>query len=362
MQVSVSSQSSVFLGLNAVLFAVTNEQPRILTLKRSERDLLMGGTVTPEDDVQHLKRRDALPFGLLDPVGDRTLELGVRERVYEQTGLDLGYVEQLYTFGDNNRLGLNESERPRVISVAYVGLGREEPTQREDAIWRDCYTFLPWEDWRKGRPLMLENAVFPALEQWIRLSKSRAQKDERKDRAAVTFGLGTERWDEERVLERYELLYELGLVTERSRDEARGVPAATQASEPLPLVRSLSLESEQFGRPMALDHRRILSTALGRLRGKIKYRPVVFELLPDTFTLLRLQRVVEALSGVPLHKQNFRRLVEKGGLVEGTNQVDSQTGGRPAALFAFRREVIRERLSPGVGLPGASQRTKKKSS
>ena len=106
------------------------------------------------------------------------------------------------------------------------------------------------------------------------------------------------------------------------------------------------------GRYMALDHRRILATALGRLRGKIKYRPVVFELLPPTFTLLQLQRVVEALAGVRLHKQNFRRLVEHGGLVEGTGRQDIQTGGRPAELFVFRREVLRERPAPGVGLPG----------
>src|SRR3974377_1346426 len=69
---------------------------------------------------------------------------------------------------------------------------------------------------------------------------------------------------------------------------------------------------------MAADHRRVLATAIGRLRGKIKYRPVVFELMPPSFTLLQLQRTVEALSGVRLHKQNFRRLVEHQGLVEET--------------------------------------------
>ena len=106
------------------------------------------------------------------------------------------------------------------------------------------------------------------------------------------------------------------------------------------------------GLAMALEHRRILATALGRLRGKLKYRPVVFELLPPTFTLLQAQRVVEALAGVRLHKQNFRRLVEHGGLVEGTGRFDTQTGGRPAELFVFRREVLRERPAPGVGLPG----------
>jgi hypothetical protein len=130
-------------------------------------------------------------------------------------------------------------------------------------------------------------------------------------------------WDDERVLERYELLYEAGL-----------------------------LSPEPLGKPMALDHRRILATALGRLRGKIRYRPVVFELLPATFTLLQLQRTVEALAGRRLHKQNFRRLVESGGLVEGTGQIESRTGGRPAAVFRFRREVLRERLTPGVGRTG----------
>ena len=103
---------------------------------------------------------------------------------------------------------------------------------------------------------------------------------------------------------------------------------------------------------MLLDHRRILATALGRLRGKIRYRPVVFELLPPTFTLLQLQRTVEALAGVRLHKGNFRRLVEKGGMVEGTGRHDTTTGGRPAEIFRFRREVLRERPAPGVGLPG----------
>src|SRR5437763_860315 len=104
------------------------------------------------------------------------------------------------------------------------------------------------------------------------------------------------------------------------------------------------------GVAMALDHRRILATALGRLRGKIKYRPVVFELMPPSFTLLQLQRTVEALSGVRLHKQNFRRLVEQLGLVEETGEISAATGGRPARLVRFRREVLLERPTPGLRL------------
>jgi hypothetical protein len=60
--------------------------------------------------------------------------------------------------------------------------------------------------------------------------------------------------------------------------------------------------------------------------------------------------VVEALAGVRLHKQNFRRLVEQGGLVEGTGLIEPRAVGRPAELFGFRREALRERLAPGVGV------------
>ena len=150
----------------------------------------------------------------------------------------------------------------------------------------------------------------------------------RSERLRISFGIGGG-WDEERVLERYELLYEAGLVPEAKRD---GRHAAEQWSD-LP----------ELGRPMAFDHRRILATALGRLRGKLKYRPVVFELLPPEFTLYDLQKTVEAISGTLLHKQNFRRLVEQGGLVEATGNVSTATGGRPARLYRFRREVVLER-------------------
>ena len=102
---------------------------------------------------------------------------------------------------------------------------------------------------------------------------------------------------------------------------------------------------------MAYDHRRMAATALGRLRGKLTYRPVVFELLPGTFTLLTLQQTVEALAGVRLHKQNFRRLVERNRLVEGTGLRDRAASGRPAELFRFRPDVLLERPRPGIGVP-----------
>ena len=331
---------SVLIGLNAVIVAVTDEEPRLLTVQPSRH--LLG-------DSEHEGRESgALPFGPLDPEEDRTLELGLDRWVKEQTGIELGYVEQLYTFGDRDREPRGRWGGRRVLSVGYVALVREgQMAGREGARWRPWYEFFPWEDWRRGRPPLIEAAIEPALDRWVKSGADPLQRRARRERADITFGLRGAPWDGERVLERYELLYEAGLVYEARRD------SELSAADELAVGDDRSGEAGLVpGRSMVLDHRRIVATALGRLRGKIRYRPVVFELLPSTFTYLQLQRVVEALAGVRLHKQNFRRLVEKGGLVEGTGQLVDHTGGRPAELFRFRHEVLRERSTPGVGLPG----------
>jgi len=317
------------IGLNAVIVAVTGGSPRVLTL-REPSSSTDGGPILP-----------SLPYGRFDPARDSTLELGVRKWVKELTGLDLPYVEQLYTFGDRNRDPAEKSGGPRVISIAYVALVREGILSgKSNAEWRDYYAFFPWEDWRRGKPPLIENSIIPQLQQWAKAFGNRRLQSTREERIAITFGLGPSDWDPEKTLERYELLYEAGLAQEARSDHPE-------------LFRTIIPDHVQkaMGKAMALDHRRMLATALGRLRGKIKYRPVVFELVPPTFTLLHLLRVVEALAGIRLHKQNFRRLLEKGGLVEGTGLLDRETGGRPAELFRFRREVLRERRAPGIGLP-----------
>lgn len=324
---SVPSSPPVVIGLNAVVLAVTDEEPRVLVITRQETGA----------------GADTLPYGPLDPERDRTLELALRNWVREQTGLALGYVEQLYTYADRHRDPGEREGGPRVISIGYLTLVRESPPV-DGTRWRAWYDYFPWEDWRDGRPSLLDRVIEPALESWVEHA-SPADRRLRRERADIAFGLDGAPWDADRTLDRYELLYEAGWVAESIRD---------QPDDPASRVRPVA---SQLGRPMAFDHRRILATAVGRMRGKIRYRPVVFELAPPTFTLLQLQQTVEALSGIRLHKQNFRRLVERGGLVEGTGQRTSHTAGRPAELFRFRREVLRERPGLGVGLPGASPRT-----
>ena len=317
-----SASSGVVIELSAAIAAVTDESPKILM-------------VQPPDTAA----RAGLPCGPFDPTGHRTLEEALRTGVNEQTGLALGYVEQLYTFGNKFRDPEERAGGARPVSVGYLALVREtEVKSTAKADWVDWYRHFPWEDWRKGAPALLDSLILPRLAVWRDDAKG-PERQRRKDRITVAFGVEGAAWDNERVLERYELLYEAGLVFEAAFDGGQKVEPNLVAAQ---LV---------TGAALTKDHRRILATALGRLRAKIKYRPVIFELMPPTFTLFQLQRAVEALAGGPLHKQNFRRLVANEGLVEPTGHVSARTGGRPAELFRFRREVVHERPAPGVRLP-----------
>jgi hypothetical protein len=314
---------SLSIGLSAVIVAASEHEPRVLTVRLGASG---GGPV------------EALPAGPLE-AEHRTLEIGLRNWVERQTSQRLGYVEQLYTFGDRDRLAAaGEAADPApenpALTVAYLALVREVlPAGSAEAGWQSWYRYFPWEDWRGGRPPPLA-PLETGLADWAAAAPSEAERRLREVRMQVAFGLQTASWNEELVLERYELLYEAGLVSETARDQGQEQAVAGAGA----------------GVAMAVDHRRILATAVGRLRGKIKYRPVVFELMPPAFTLSQLQRTVEALSGVRLHKQNFRRLVEQQGLVEETGEISAATGGRPARLVRFRREVLLERPAPGLRL------------
>lgn len=322
--------TDMIIDLGAVIVAVTDDRALVLVRHGPALDAAEAQSVARGFDVAG----DALPSGPFDATRHRTLDRGLRETVTGRIGVTLGYVEQLYTFGDSGRHPREREGGPRVISVGYLALTHEaEMSAPDNAAWRSWYDYFPWEDWRKGRPGFIDKVIAPLLQAWIKAGATKSEQRQRQDRANICFALDGASWDEEIVLERYELLYEAGLVAE-ARREGDG---ASQLRAPPPL-----------GNPMMSDHRRILATAMGRLRAKLKYRPVVFDLMPESFSLFQLQRTVEAILGAPLHKQNFRRLVENSRVVESTGEIQPQQRGRPAALFRFRREVLRERLAAGV--------------
>ncbi|MFC3165134.1 NUDIX hydrolase [Ciceribacter thiooxidans] len=320
--------SPIEISLDAAIVAVSGGNPQILVVSDASSEL------------------ESLPFGPFDPARYRTMEMSLRVAVEARTALHMGYIEQLYTFGDRGRHKMPGDAGPHLVSVGYLALTRMDP-ERTAALsaagvhWRDWYSYLPWEDWRQGRPVLLDQVILPALRQWAEEAggdPAGAARLSRRSRIKLAFGLDDFPFDEERVLERYELLYEAGLIEEAVADGR---------------VWHTGLAA-RLGVPMRFDHRRIMATAIARLRGKLKYRPVVFELMPPEFTLTELQATVEAISGRHLHKQNFRRLVEGAELVEPTGGTMAATGGRPAALFRFRHQILEERPAPGLKVGGRS--------
>jgi len=346
-----TAAATVETELVAVLVAVSGGQPRVLT--RGRQDMLPAG-----------------PF----QSGHRSLQAGLRAWVETQTHHPLGYVEQLYTFADGDRANW---QGQRIISVSYLGLTREG--QGSDAVqWQDWYRYFPWEDWREGCPAMVQEYILPALQRWCAVQPDAALRRERRQRVEFTFGPDVSSWNEELVLQRYELLFEAGLVQEAVRRARAGRPgamaqdAAEQAHPGMPgaaartnavapastaqaacAAQGVPAAAERLmpGAAMQHDHRRILATAMARLRAKIRYRPVVFELMPPEFTLLQLQQAFEAVAGRSLHKQNFRRFIAQQSLVEDTGRMTQGAAGRPAKLFQFRSDVMLERAISGSKLP-----------
>lgn len=322
----------IAVGLNAAILAVRGDEPVVAVVPavRGER--------TGEG---------ALPCGLFSPRQHDSIEAGVRFWVEQQTGIELGLTRQICTLVDcGSRTDGAEAPAP-VVAVCYLALiGPAQYNDRAGAVWRSWYAYFPWEDWRRGKPACLAEDIEPRLKAWARMTpahcEARAPRDalDRDQRLRIAFGFEGAAWDEEKVLERYELLAEASLLDEAAAPGSDGrVPAAARRP--------------RLWHPMFGDHARVLASAIGEVRRSVKCRPAIFELMPDAFTLFELQKTAEAILGPHLHKQNFRRLVEGGGLVEPTGEYRFRTGGRPAQLYRFRPDVLLERLAPGVRIKAA---------
>ena len=291
--------------LIAALAAVTANEPRVMTVQAGK----------------------ALPSGPFES-SHRSLQAGLRDWVESQTGHPVGFLEQLYTFADGDREpGSGAGTGMRRISISYLGLVREQAAPGAgQPEWHGWYEYFPWEDRRDGTDVQLGRLeqIAAGLKAWSDSEPHLCA--ERRQRVGFTFGLNGLNWNEDLVLQRYELMYEAGLIPEAGGRSG-------------------------FGQPMQGDHRRILATGIARLRAKIKYRPVAFEIMPASFTLLQLQRTVEALVGLNLHKSNFRRQIDQQELIEETGETTAETRGRPAMLFRYRPSVLEARQMAGTRLP-----------
>jgi hypothetical protein len=290
--------------LTACLLSVDGDEPVVLL-----------------DETSPMKAR--FPSVAFDPEAHECLNVGVRAWLTETTGLEVGRLEQVHTA---RRHGLDESvgEAGSALSIGFLGL--VPPQQRSmvgRGVWRNCLDFMPWEDRRRHGGVTGHERVGHALLQQFQssmlLGEHVLERQSRRVRAA--FGLDGAGWDEAQTLERFELIY--------AHDPHDGV-GSIEALYPSPPA-------------MVRDHLQILAAAMGRLRSRLRVRPIAVDLVPPVFTLLDLQRSAEAILGPSLHKQNFRRYVEGAGVIEATGTMRQQTGGRPAQLFRFRREGTQER-------------------
>src|SRR5215471_8401054 len=181
-------RTPIEIGLTAAIVTVVDDEPLILVAGEAGRN----------------EPRAGLAFGPFDPLVHRTFEIGLRSWAEAQTGLRVGYVEQLYTFGDRGRHARLGDTGRHVVSIGYLALTRmpEGALQSSGSGFEPWYRFFPWEDFRSGRPAIVD-AIIPLLEEWSHTVVSEPGRPlSRRERLRVCFATGGSPWDEEKTLDR----------------------------------------------------------------------------------------------------------------------------------------------------------------
>jgi ADP-ribose pyrophosphatase YjhB (NUDIX family) len=225
------------------------------------------------------KDKWALPGGFVDI--DESLEESAKRKLKEKTGIDNVYTEQLYTFGEVHR-----DKRTRVISVGNMALVEKSSIKFEEA-----------EDQKKSEWFWIEKKLIS--------SKRYEEYIENKHLLALESADGS-------IIMNYEVTEKIG------RDIFR-------RKETTYTLLESSIEE------LAFDHYNILDYGIDRLRNKVEYTPIAFNLLPRVFTVKELQNVYEAIMGREI--LNFRRKMEPM-IVETDEKIEGKPF-RPAKVFKF---------------------------
>lgn len=229
----------------------------------------------------------ALPGGFVNI--DESLDEAAKRELKEETGVETRYLEQLHTWGDVDR-----DPRTRVISCSYLSLVDSEARQAkagddaDDAVWYSvAEEVLAHEKTADEQGYAINKVIELKLE-----------SDKEHLQARI-------RWSK----------------------EVRGKQFQDQ----------LEVSDSQG---IAFDHAKLITVGLERLRRKLYSSDVVFQLMPETFTLTELQQVYEVILGEKLLKANFRRKVAP--LVVKTDGVRKAAGHRPSQLYRFNYRWIEE--------------------
>lgn len=202
-----------------------------------------------------------------------TVDEAAHRELLEETGVTGGYLEQLYTFSDPNR-----DPRTWVMSCAHMAL-------------------------MDSRELQVTAGDDASEAQWFRLDYVPSEKTGMRQESKLTLTSSNAL---------------LSATVERVGD---------QASVGFKITKNNGL---------AFDHAKIIACAVERLRGKLEYTDLAFNLLAETFTLTELQQVYEVILGKPLLKAAFRRKIHD--LVQETGEYTENAGHRPSQLFRRRQK------------------------
>lgn len=244
----------------------------------------------------------------------------------------LGLETEDMPFVHWQQLGLHS--RGLVLDVAGL-IAKRKHVQLSGSDWWPLYSLFPWEDWRKGAPTALIQTLLPEIYRWCGFSTGR--QAEKCTRVARLFADDDGPFQPELLMERYDMLYGAGLLPEALRDRSgAGVS-----------VRNRHVHI--FGQTMMGDDRQMLARAVSAFRRELRVRPLPYWLISGRFSLGALQRTTEALLGLPLHTQNFRRDIMRLNLLDDTGRQETRNTRRPARLYAWRDGL--DARNSVVGMP-----------
>ncbi|MTK12969.1 MAG: NUDIX domain-containing protein [Clostridiaceae bacterium] len=230
------------------------------------------------DDFPY-KEKWALPGGFVDI--EESLDEGAKRKLKEKTGIDNVYTEQLYTFGDVDR-----DKRTRIISVGNIALVEKSSIRFNEV---DLQKRSEWF--------------------WIDKTLISSEKHEQYVENKHLISLKS---TDEKIIMNYEVTEKIGRDIFRRKETA---------------YRLLDNSTEE----LAFDHYKILDYGIDRLRNKVEYTPIAFNLLPRVFTVKELQNVYEAIMGREI--LNFRR--KMGEMIIETDEKIEGKPFRPAKVFKF---------------------------
>ena len=218
----------------------------------------------------------ALPGGFVEINED--IEKAAYRELEEETGVTNVYMEQLFTYGKVGR-----DKRMRVISISHMALIPQESIRpiagddAEDVAW---FTVEKKEVADKKHQIIIRN-------------------------------------------EELRLCYEYMVDITYKRNGVVSVPI-------------MDIHANDENRGIAFDHIEMINAGIDRLRNKVEYVPIAFNLVPEKFTLNEIQKVYEVILGKKLVKQNFRKWVDK--FVEELDEKQEEVGHRPATLYRYKEK------------------------